>query len=161
MCFFPAYSSSQLIQDAHKMTREWLHYAWTLHPSISLLAFCEELAHPSSLSSHVNLSICDTCPSAQASIVYVGLDKPPLPKVVVRYGSDATDAFIELADAIEDAFPDLAVDGTECEELGSDSPMTLTDAEGRQLAVLDANDAEAQLQQVLQALQEAGHNPAA
>jgi len=78
-----------------------------------------------------------------------------LPKVVVRYGSDDLDSFIQLADAIEDVFPDLQVDGTECDQ---GSSMTISDSDGRELMVLEPEAPEAQLQDVVKALQQAGYS---
>ena len=38
-------------------------------------------------------------------------------QVTIRYPPDAVDSFIEVADAVEDRFPDLQVDGEETEDL--------------------------------------------
>ena len=41
------------------------------------------------------------------------LSKGPPPKVIIEYDPRSVDAFIVLADAIEDVFPSMIVDGNE------------------------------------------------
>jgi len=41
---------------------------------------------------------------------------PPPDKVVVTYGQDEVNQFIDLADAIEEEFPELQVEGVEIEK---------------------------------------------
>jgi len=38
---------------------------------------------------------------------------------VVEYGPESVDTFIEIADAVEEAFPQLMVEGTEVPDMGS------------------------------------------
>lgn len=45
-----------------------------------------------------------------------GLDRPPPTKIMVEYDSAEVDRFIDAADAIEDAFPGIIVDGIEVED---------------------------------------------
>ena len=45
-----------------------------------------------------------------------GLDRPPPDKILVGYDSGRVDDFIEIADVIEDAFPQLMVEGVETED---------------------------------------------
>ncbi|CAG9467692.1 unnamed protein product [Pedinophyceae sp. YPF-701] len=42
-----------------------------------------------------------------------GLDKPPPDRIVVRYDPDEVDRYIEIADALEDEFEDIKVEGFE------------------------------------------------
>lgn len=53
-------------------------------------------------------------------------------QVTIRYGPDAVDGFIEIADAVEERFPDLQVDGDEAEELTDGAFEVLAD-DGRVL----------------------------
>lgn len=44
------------------------------------------------------------------------LDRPPPPTVLVKYDRARVDDFIEIADNIEEAFPQVIVEGIECED---------------------------------------------
>ncbi|KAK3251385.1 hypothetical protein CYMTET_39273 [Cymbomonas tetramitiformis] len=41
----------------------------------------------------------------------IRLDRPPPSKIIIEYDEAEVDRFIEFADAIEDIFPELMVDG--------------------------------------------------
>ena len=79
-------------------------------------------------------------------------------QVVVEYDSAETDHFIALADAIEEHFPGVAVDGHEKE----DSPkgfFRIRAASGNVLYVSEDSSVKPDPEEVVSILEEAGYSP--
>ena len=79
-------------------------------------------------------------------------------QVVVEYDSAETDHFIELADAIEDRFPGVAVDGREKDD-GPKGFFRIMAAEGDVLFVTEDSSAKPDPQEIVSILKGAGYTP--
>ena len=86
----------------------------------------------------------DCCPSAM--------------QVVVEYDSAETDHFIELADAIEERFPGVAVDGVEKEDIPKGF-FRIRAANGDILFVSEDSNIKPDPGAVVSILEEAGYSP--
>lgn len=73
-------------------------------------------------------------------------------QVIIRYGAGAVDRFIEIADVVEERFPDLMVDGEEADDLGQGS-FEVTTEDGRVL--ISAAGDKLQAETVIEALEAA------
>jgi len=79
-------------------------------------------------------------------------------QVVVEYDSAETDHFIELADAIEDRFPGVAVDGHEKDD-GPKGFFRIRAATGDVLFVTEDSSARPDPQEIVSILEGAGYSP--
>jgi hypothetical protein len=62
------------------------------------------------------------------------LDRPPPPTVLVRYDRARVDDFIEMADCIEERFPQVLVEGEEYEEEMSPEDQIHVSLNGERIA---------------------------
>ena len=74
-------------------------------------------------------------------------------QVTIKYGPRLVDDFIEIADAVEDEFPDLQVDGDEDEDLEEDTFQILAE-DGR--VIFTAHMADFNSETVIKVLQDSG-----
>ncbi len=74
-------------------------------------------------------------------------------QVTIKYRPDAVDDFIEIADAVEDQFPDLQVDGDEAEDLDEGTFEILGD-DGQ--VIFSAPIADFNSETVIKVLQDSG-----
>ncbi|KAK9787996.1 hypothetical protein WJX73_010206 [Symbiochloris irregularis] len=75
---------------------------------------------------------------ASAQPQHQGL-RPPPSKIILHYHEDEVDNYIALADMIEEAFPDLAVDGEE--DAAVKGSIKVTKEDGEQIHMLSHEDA--------------------
>ena len=83
---------------------------------------------------------------------------PHTMQVVVEYDPAETDHFIALADAIEDRFPGVAVDGHEKED-GPKGFFRIHSANGDILFATEDNSVKPDPEEVVGILEDAGYSP--